>query len=80
MVSTIQRDIERLRTATGGGGRRPDGECPECGWGGGGDDFGPNDTFEISWVNSGGPEDKEEWCETCGRQLVIVLTWGADAS
>lgn len=74
MVSAIQRDIERLRTATGGG-RGPGGECPECGWGGG-DDFGPNDTYEVTWVDPVGPEDKNEFCETCGRQLVIDLTWG----
>ena len=72
MVSTIQRDIERLRTATG---RGNGGECPECGWGGG-DDFGPRDTYEVPWVDPGGAAEKEEWCESCGRQLVIVLTWG----
>ena len=52
--------------------------CPECG--GGGDDFGPNDSYELTWVDPGGAEDKDEWCELCGRQLVIRITWGDDAS
>ncbi len=67
--------MRQLEAATGGNG----GGCPECGGGGGGDDFGPNDTYEVTWVDPSGAEDKEEWCETCGRQLVIVLTWGDGA-
>ncbi len=76
MVSSVQAKLSRLETATGGG---DDGECPECGWGGG-DEFGPNDSYELTWVDPGGPEDREEWCESCGRQLVIRITWGDDAS
>lgn len=75
MAASVARAVSRLEEATGGNG----GECPECGWGGGGDDFGPNDTYEVTWVDPGGAEDKDEFCASCGRQLVIVLTWGDDA-
>jgi predicted RNA-binding Zn-ribbon protein involved in translation (DUF1610 family) len=73
-VTQALKRVERLETATGGGG-----ECPECGWGGG-DDFGPNDTYELTWVDPGGAEDKDEFCESCGRQLVIRITWGDEAT
>jgi hypothetical protein len=43
--------------------------CPECGGGGGGDD-----TYEVVWVD----EAEEEWCETCGRQMAIVVRWPED--
>jgi len=74
MVRSLQRRVTRLEEAGGGGG-----ECPGCG-GDGGDDFGPSDTYEIVWVNPGGPEDREEFCEACGRQLAFVITWGDEAS
>ncbi len=45
--------------------------CPECG---GGDEFGPHDTYEIVWVD----DAEEEWCETCGRQTAIVIRWPED--
>ena len=75
MVRSVQAKVARLEAATGG----DDGECPECGWDGG-DDFGPRDTYELTWVDPGDSEDKDEWCETCGRQLVIRITWGDDIS
>ena len=75
MVTSVQTKVRHLEAATGGGNG---GECPECGWPEGGD-FGPNDTYEITWVDPGGPEDKNEFCETCGRQTVIVITWGDEA-
>lgn len=74
MVSSVQAKVSRLEAATGGGG--DDGECPDCGWGGGDDG---NHRYEVTWVDPGGPEDREEYCESCGQQLVIVLTWGDDA-
>jgi hypothetical protein len=30
-------------------------------------------------VDPGGPDDREEFCEACGRQLVYVITWGDDS-
>ena len=71
-VKQAVRRVEALEAATDGGRK-----CPECG--GNGDDFGPNDSYELTWVDPGGPEDREEWCESCGRQLVIVITWGDGA-
>ena len=65
MVSTIQRDIERLRTATGGGGFPP---CPVCGE----DDWPPEpgDSYELIFVDPDDPED--EPCPECGRSPVVI--------
>ena len=71
MVRSLERRVARLEDAAGGGGG-----CPECGWGGGDDD---NYTYEITFIDPGGPDDREEFCEACGRQLVYVLTWGDEA-
>jgi hypothetical protein len=59
--------VERLE----GGRTRP---CPECGGDGGGND----DTYELVWVDPGGPDAREAWCETCGRQTAIVIRWPED--
>jgi hypothetical protein len=75
MVASVATKVLRLEKATGGDG----GECPRCGWGGGDNDFGPHDTYELVWVDPDGPEDREEFCEACGRQLVYVLIWGDEA-
>ena len=74
-MTSVQAKVSRLEEATGGTGGD---ECLACG--GGGDDFGPHDTYELVWVDPDGPEDREEYCESCGRQLVYVITWGDDAS
>jgi hypothetical protein len=71
MVTTLERRVARLEEAAGTGV-----ECPRCGWSGGDDD---NHTYEVTFVDPGGPEDREEFCDTCGRQLVIVLSWGNEA-
>ena len=68
MVRSLERRVSRLEESTGGGGK-----CPECGWGG--DDFGPDDTYEVEWIDPGRAEDREEFCEVCGRQLAYVITW-----
>ena len=54
------------------------GKCPSCGWGGGGpgDD---NPPYELTWIDPGGADDREEYCEECGRQLVYILTWRDEA-
>ena len=71
MVSSLQAKVSRLEAAAGGGG-----ECPRCGWGEEGD---VNHTYEVTFVEPGGPEDREEFCEACGRQLVYVIGWGGEA-
>lgn len=71
MVTTIERRVARLEESAGGGG------CSRCGWGGGGDD--DNRPYELTWIDPGGADDREEFCEECGRQLVYVLTWGDEA-
>jgi hypothetical protein len=43
--------------------------CDECGG-----DPRPGDTYEVTW--SAGDHDENEWCGTCGRQTVVVITWG----
>jgi hypothetical protein len=74
MVTSVATKVNRLLEATGGDG----GGCLRCGWGGGGD--GNDDTYEVVWIDSGEPDDGEEFCEECGRQLVYVITWGDEAS
>jgi len=54
------------------------GECLRCG-GGGGSDHGADNTYELVWIDPGGPDDREEFCEARSRQLVYVLTWGDEA-
>jgi hypothetical protein len=71
MGRSLERRVSRLEEAVGAGG-----ECPRCGWGEG----DVNYTYELTFIDPGGPEDREEYCEVCGRQLVIVLSWGDEAS
>src|SRR5688500_17591284 len=72
MVRSLERRVVALEAATGGDG----GECSRCGWGGGEDD---NHTCELTFIDPGGPDDREEFCQACGRQLVYILTWGDEA-
>jgi hypothetical protein len=65
VTTTIKRRVAALEASVGGG------ECPECG---GSDD--DNRPYEVTFIDPGGPDDREEFCEACGRQLVYVLTWG----
>ena len=76
MVTIIESRVARLVAAAGSGGK-----CPDCGGPGGAGGAGPDDhsSYEIVWVDPGGPDDREEFCEECGRQLVYVLTWGDEA-
>jgi|SRR5215208_1064393 hypothetical protein len=69
MVRSLKRRVVALEEATGG----DDGECPRSGWGGGDDD---NHTYELTFIDPGVPDDREEFCEACGRQLVYIQTWG----
>ena len=73
---TIERRVARLE-ATGGGGSGGFPPCLECG---GPDDFGPDNTYELIFIDPGGPEDKEEFCETCGRQTRFVIRFPEDLS
>ena len=73
-VTQALKRVEALEAATGGGGFPP---CPECG----GDDREPDegDVFEVVFVD---PDEDTgpEFCESCGRQLVIRITWGDEAT
>jgi len=73
MVASVASKVARLLDATGGG----DGACLDCG---GPDDFGPDDTYEIVWIDPNGAEDREVWCETCGMQTRFVIRWPEDLS
>ena len=68
-AQSIRRRIARLEEAAIAGG-----ECLRCGWGA---DNSPS--YELEWIDPDSPDDREEFCETCGRQLVYVLTWGDEA-
>jgi hypothetical protein len=49
--------------------------CPDCG---GPDAPDDHSSYELVWVDPGGPDDREEWCETCGRQTGFVIRWPED--
>jgi hypothetical protein len=68
LIRSLERRVSRLEESVGDGG-----ECPRCGWGGGDDDNRP---YEVTFIDPGGPDDREEYCEACGRQLVYTLHWG----
>jgi hypothetical protein len=72
MVSSLQAKVSRLEEAAGGGG-----ECPECG-GPSGAEPDDHSSYELVFIDPGGPEDREEWCDTCGRQTGIVIRWLED--
>lgn len=64
----IERRLAHLEGSARRSQARP---CVECG-------HGPGETFEdleVEWSDR--PCDAEpEFCGTCGRQLVYVVTWG----
>jgi hypothetical protein len=75
-VGRIGDRLRRLEQAYG----KP---CPECGYNGDPDTL----DWRVVWgTKSGkppaydGPEDwlesEPEWCATCGRPEVLVITWG----
>jgi hypothetical protein len=68
----IERRVARLEAAAGGGGR-----CPDCG-GPSGAEPDDHSSYEVVWVDPGGPDAREERCETCGRQTAIVIRWPED--
>ncbi len=56
-------------------GRLESGHVPPCdGCGDDGDDS--NVAYEVTWGDDPGDTDEPEYCEECGRQLGIVVTWG----
>ena len=66
MVTTLQRRVGRLEESAGG-------ECPYCGEGGGDD----NRPYEVIWDDEV-PEDLEENCPECGRELIITVYFEDD--
>jgi hypothetical protein len=68
---SLDRRLKKLEVARATG--RP---CPECGWSVGNDRPGDEPAeVEVTWVDDGSFKDPE-FCETCGRQLVFIVTWG----
>ena len=63
MATVLERRVARLETS---GGER----CPECGW-----DPKHPPRMEVIVHNDGGGPDKESWCGTCGRPLVVIIRW-----
>jgi len=69
VATTIERRVAALEESAGGGGA-----CPECGW-----DGDPSKIeYVVEWQNADGPTERDEFCETCGRQLTctVHLNWG----
>jgi hypothetical protein len=68
--NNIKKRLEDLAAASGRGER-----CPECGGPADGSDMpGPNDTYELLFLERG-EDPQNEWCPECGRQTVTVLEW-----
>jgi hypothetical protein len=61
MVTAIERRVKRLEKPAGGGG----GGCGYCG----GDDGGRDEPYTIYFEDEL-PEDLEENCPECGRELI----------
>jgi hypothetical protein len=74
-LTTQTRRVRALEDGGGGSGGFP--PCAECG---GPEDFGPDNTYELIFIDPGGPEDREEFCETCGRQRHLVIRFPEDLS
>jgi hypothetical protein len=66
VAGSIDRRIEALEGVYS---REP---CEECGWTG----SWSVGEFEVLWGDrpDEGPSEPE-WCGTCGRQTVIIVTW-----
>jgi predicted RNA-binding Zn-ribbon protein involved in translation (DUF1610 family) len=61
-VGSLQTRVKRLE----GGGQA----CPECGFDG---EWSKVETV-TSWTEDGTADNR--YCETCGRPIHIVITWG----
>lgn len=62
-MSNLKRRLHCLETVYRG-------RCPECGAG-----RSPAE-YEVVWNDSEDQEPEEpEYCETCGRQIVYIVTW-----
>ena len=71
MVTTIERRVNRLEKSAGGAG------CGYCG-GGGGDDHGDSDEPYTIYFEGELPEDLEENCPECGRELITTIYFDDD--
>jgi hypothetical protein len=69
---SIERRVRKLEEAAGQG--EP---CPECGHIAG---KPTSDTLNwgVYWDYTGSEEPEDEFCSTCGAQLVFNVTWGAE--
>jgi len=68
---TIQRRMQRLEHARGGGV-----PCEECA---GAPKPGERVEYEVFWEETTEPSDPDhlgpDYCSECGRQLVFTVTW-----
>ncbi len=75
----LRRQLERLEEVYDGGGGGP--PCGECGGGGnpGGDDGDREIEYELTFPGDYSDDDTadpvEEFCTSCGRQLIWVLNF-----
>ena len=70
MTSTLERRLEALEESAGGGG----GGCGYCG---GGDDDNRDGSYEV-YFEEELPEDPEETCPQCGRDLITTIYFDDD--
>jgi hypothetical protein len=71
-MSGLERRLKKLEEDTGQG--EP---CPECGHVAGKPTTDTLD-FEVYWDYTAEEESEDEFCSTCGTQLVFNVTWGAE--
>ncbi len=71
-MTGLERRLQKLEEDVGSG--EP---CPECGHIAG---KPTSDTlnFEVFWDYTGEEEPEDEFCGTCGTQLVFNVAWGAE--
>jgi hypothetical protein len=69
MVSSLQAKVSRLEESAGGGGNG----CGYCG----GDDDNRDDPYEVYFEDEL-PDDLEENCPECGRELITTIYFDDD--
>lgn len=74
ILSTVATKVQRLLDATGGRGPGGGG-CDYCG--GGDDDGNWDEPYEVSFDDEE-PDDLEENCPKCGRELILNVYWHDD--
>ena len=75
VVTSLRREVASLKTQAGGGGRGPGG-CDYCD-GRGPDDHDPDEPY-IIYFDDELPDDLEETCPRCGRELITPIYFDDD--